>query len=130
MSRPAQRPHRPARPLSPGDSTTSAAASPAATGAVGSSWYVPGIGDPEASVLYVPAGTKNDAIHTRASTAARTVNAVGNLNFRSGRTSAPCAGVVLMNSWRRDRGEVATPLLSRIQSIATAAKAPVVAAAG
>ena len=32
--------------------------------------------------MYAPAGTKNDATHTSSSTAARTVNAVGNFSLR------------------------------------------------
>jgi len=54
-------------------------------------WYVPGTGDPVCgSVSYAPAGTKKDAIQTSTKTAARTVNAVGNLNFLD---APPCAGV-------------------------------------
>ena len=54
-------------------------------------WYVPGTGAPVSGLVsYAPAGTKKDAIQTSTSTAARTVNAVGNLNFLD---ALPCAGV-------------------------------------
>ena len=56
---------------------------------------MPGTGAPVAgSVLYVPAGTKNDAIQTSSRTAARTVKAVGNLNFfASGASGLVCSAL-------------------------------------
>jgi hypothetical protein len=54
-------------------------------------WYVPGCGPPVAgSIAYLPAGTKNDATQTSSSTIARTVNAVGNLNFFAGDSVGGC----------------------------------------
>jgi hypothetical protein len=70
-------------PLSVGDSTSSAGAVAAGAEQSGSLWYVPGFGEPAVSVSYAPAGTKNEAIQTSSRTAARTVNAVGNLNVRA-----------------------------------------------
>jgi hypothetical protein len=86
---------------------------------------VPGFGPPVAAfVSYRPAGTKNDAIQTSSSTIARTVNAVGNLDFFAGGSVGGCcsddcsAGVGGGSSERGvDRGSEAMQL-----SVASAAR--------
>src|SRR5262245_18315689 len=44
-------------------------------------WYVPGIGEPSASVAYRPGGMNRAATQTRRLTIARVVTALGNSNF-------------------------------------------------
>jgi hypothetical protein len=57
---------------------------------------VPGIGDPDASVWYFPAGTKNAATQTRRRTRKRTVKAVGKRKRRFGFSAAGDSPGVLM----------------------------------